>query len=367
MQQSSGTIQINLSTIRSNWSRLRDTFSGDNTGAVIKANAYGLGLPPVAQALYSEGCRDFFVANYEEGLDVQKILPSDIRVYILQGCPEGLELTFVDKGLIPILHSYAMCTRWLEANVVNEGGGAISAIKVNTGMNRLGVSPTELEQLCESGLLNETCGVEILFSHLACADEPEHPLNQQQLQQFSTSLVTIQKMIPSIRGSFTNSAGVFLGESWHFDLARPGIGLYGVGLPAINHPLKSAVSLFLKVLQTRYIEEGESIGYGAKFVAKEKTRIAVVSGGYADGIIRAASCNAEGWFHQKLPLLGIVSMDSCVFDISALPEHLCPKEGDEIELFGEQCPIDELAQRASTIGYELLTGLGMRFQKRYVE
>lgn len=359
MYQYAGVLQINLSAIRSNWRLLREHFQGRFCGAVVKANAYGLGVAPVAQALYSEGCRHFFVATYDEGVQVRRLLPPPVRVYVLQGCKSGNEPLFIERDLIPVLCSLPMVERWLS---LAADGARRCAIKVNTGMNRLGLAPEELLHVLKDKRL-PGAGMHMLISHMACADEPEHPLNREQLHCFSRLVKACAEVIPDLQYSLANSATVFLPESFHFDVARPGIGLYGSGHPSLS----PVVSLHLPVLQVRDLRAGESVGYGATHRAEKDTRIAIVSGGYADGVFRSLSNVAHGWFNARLPLLGRVSMDSCVFDLSALPLEEQPQEGDLIELLGENLRIDDVSAQAGTVSYELLTHLGARLEKRYCE
>lgn len=359
MYQYAGVLQINLSAIRSNWRLLRDRFQGQFCGAVIKANAYGLGFAPVAQALYSEGCRHFFVATFDEGVQVKRLLPSPARIYVLQGCKRGTEKYFVERGLIPVLSSLPMVERWLSlaADDVKR-----CVIKVNSGMNRLGLAPAELQRvLCDERL--PSAGLQMLMSHMACADEPQNPLNQEQLRRFTQMADSCAQVVPAVQLSLANSATVFLPAAFHFDVARPGIALYGSG----NGLLSPVVSLYLPVLQVRDLSAGETVGYGATFRAPQDMRIAIVSGGYADGILRSLSNITHGWYHAKLPLLGRVSMDSCVFDVSALSQSQLPQEGELIELLGEHRSIDEVAAEAGTVSYELLTHLGHRLERRYCE
>lgn len=358
MNQYAGVLQINLSAIRSNWNLMRERFAGAACGAVIKANAYGLGFAPVAQALYSEGCRHFFVATYDEAVRVQRLLPNLVTIYVLQGCKPGSERLFVERGLVPVLSTSAMLGRWLEL----QAAGKRCALKFNSGMNRLGLSLQELECALQDARI-ASAGVELLLSHMACADEREHPLNATQLQRFSQMVDLCAAVFPGVPSSLANSATVFLPEQYHFDVARPGIALFGSG----NAALAPVVSLYLPVLQVRDVRAGEAVGYGAAFVAPRDMRTAIVSGGYADGVFRSLSNRAHGWFNGPVPLLGRVSMDSCVFDISSLPAASQPQEGQLIELLGEHCHLDKVAEQAGTISYELLTHLGQRLEKRYCE
>lgn len=365
MHQYSGLLRVNLSALRRNWRLLRELCGAAGCGAVVKANAYGLGLAPVAQTLYSEGCRDFFVATFDEALQIKRLLPEPADIYVLQGCVTGMEMRFVEENLLPVLISRPMVQRWLEQ--VPAGRGRC-VLKINTGMNRFGINLTELRELLGDAQRLAGAGVVMLMSHLACADEPEHPLNHQQLETFSLAVSEVKQRLPQIKSSFANSAGVLLGRDWHFDLARPGMALYGGECaPGFVGKLAPVATLLLPVLQLRQLGAGESLGYGCSFVAPRPMRVALVAGGYADGVLRCLSNRAVGWCGRELPLLGRVSMDSCYFDISHLEAGQAPREGDFIELFGENLALDEVARVAGTISYELLTRLGERLQRYYFE
>lgn len=361
----SGILEINLSAVRHNWRTVSQLYSGQDCGAVVKANAYGLGYAPIVQALYSEGCRTFFVANYLEALEVQKLLEGKARIFVLQGCPRGLEKEFVRRKLIPVLISEAMLARWCAASESD----APCAIKVNTGMNRLGMSEAEFSLWIKDPLRWRMARPVLIMSHMACADTPEHPLNKLQLDRFVQLESLAKQYYPDARSSLANSAALFLGEQWHFDIARPGIALYGgrEGIPE-EIDLQPVATLSLPILQLRQLEAGEWVGYGGVFCAESPMTIAVASCGYADGLLRSLSNVAVGDFRGfSVPLLGRVSMDSCAFDLSAIPLEQMPVEGELIEMIGARSSLTLQAKRAGTISYELLTGLGERLQKRYIE
>lgn len=366
MHQFSGTLKVNLSALRRNWRFMRDSFTGQHCGAVVKANAYGLGVAPVTQALYREGCRHFFVATFDEALEVKRLIPEKVDIFVLQGCYPGAEQNFIDEEIMPVISSFAMLERWIK---VSAAGQRRCALKINTGMNRLGLTvPEFVAALCADSALLSRAGVELLVSHLACADEPAHPLNRVQLSRFREAVAEARLHEPSIRASLANSAGILLGEDWHFNVARPGIALYGgCCVPQLRGHLSPVASLQLPVMQILDVRAGESIGYGGDFIARTDMRIAVVSGGYADGIFRSFVGGLKGWFHQELLSVGRISMDSCAFDITHLAPELSPELGDLVEIIGEHCPLDDQASAAGTISYELLTRLGDRFQKVYFE
>jgi len=365
MHQYSGVVKINLSALRRNWRVMRDHFRGRHCGAVVKANAYGLGVAPVVQSLYSEGCRHFFVATFDEAVQVKRLIPKPVSIFVLQGVHPGMEQAFCDEDLIPVIYSLDMWIRW---RLRLQGSKRRCALKVNTGMNRLGFEPREFSLVLEEAVADTGICVDLVMSHLACADEPRHPMNRAQLATFEQIVEKVRARLPAAQLSLTNSAGIFLGGEWHFDVARPGIALYGGRcVPTLRDLLSTVVTVELPVLQVRDVSAGESIGYGGDFIAANNVRAAVVSGGYADGFLRSLSPRLVGWRGKTLPVLGRISMDSCVFDITHLAEHERPREGDMVEIIGGQMALDAAAEAAGTISYELLTRLGDRLQKIYFE
>lgn len=365
MHQYSGVLKVNLSALRRNWRVMRERFSGQDCGAVVKANAYGLGVAPVVQSLFSEGCRQFFVATFDEAIQIKRLIPESVDIFVLQGVCPGMEQRFCDEDLVPVIFSVGMLRRWVNAGV---SGRRRCALKINTGMNRLGLEPAEFFAFADEIPWSENIHIELVMSHLACADEPQHELNLSQLAKFQPVVDVVRERFPQAKVSLANSAGIFLGDAWHFDLARPGIALYGgCCVPALCGRLSTVVTLQLPVIQLREVSAGEPIGYGGDFVAREEMRIAVVSGGYADGLLRRLAPRFAAWRGSRLPMLGRVSMDSCAFDVSQLPPEMLPREGELIEIIGEHVSLDEVAKVADTISYELLTRLGDRLQKVYFE
>lgn len=278
-------LTIDLSAIQSNWLYLRSLSSSETAVAgVIKANGYGLGAKPVARALYDVGCREFFLATIDEALIVREILPSDSLIYVLGGCRDGDESRFLRANLIPVLCSLEAIKRWAKANS-GSPLSAVCAIKINTGMNRLGLNSSDFDLLCNDLVLFRSINPVLLMSHLACADEPSHPLNLQQRDKFIKCVEKAKKIFPALRTSLANSSGIFLGEQWLFDLVRPGAALYGINpVPGSANPMRSVVTLSLPIIQIRTLDEISYVGYGAEACLPKGARIAVVAGGYADGL-----------------------------------------------------------------------------------
>lgn len=368
MAYPTGQLYVDLRSIAENWRYMRDqTHPNAQCGAVVKANAYGLGVERIAPKVYQAGCRHFFVANFKEGMQLQALVGRDAKIYVLNGCIQGVEPTFIERGLIPVLVSAEMVARWISAASQAEQELPEAVLKVNSGMGRMGLEPDEFYGLLKDPQSLRTANITMVMSHLACADEPSHPLNKKQHAVFNEMLSAIREVLPEVTGSLANSAAVFLGDSLHYDLVRPGIALYG-GNPGPDHnPMKPVVGLTLPIIQTRVLGPDEYVGYGATMKTQKECRIAVVAGGYADGLFRSLGNCGHGWFNGvKVPIVGRISMDSTMFDITDVPEVEKIQAGQGIELLGEHVTIDELADAAGTISYEILTSFGARYQRCYV-
>lgn len=344
----SGTLTIDLDALTANWRALdRATASGVQTAAVVKADAYGLGITRVVQTLARAGARRFFVAMAEEGAAVRQALGPGPQICVLSGHMAGDTEMIGDLDLTPMLNALDQVTRHLEALP-----GHAFGVQLDTGMNRLGMEPAEWEALAPYLL---EAGPELLMSHLACADDPDHPMNELQLAQFHA--MTDGTGVPR---SFAATGGILLGPRYHFDLTRPGIGLYG-GRP--YEGAASVVTLSLPIIQTRQVETGEIVGYSATWEAEQPSLIATVAAGYADGLMRGLSNKAVLWDGEvPCPLVGRVSMDMITVDVSHLAD--LPRN---LDILGPYQTVDDLADAAGTIGYEVLTSLGARYTRRYIE
>ncbi|ABC21214.1 alanine racemase [Rhodospirillum rubrum] len=355
-------LTVDLDAIADNWLALRGRLRpGASCAGVVKANAYGLGARKVVPALLAAGCRDFVVAQIDEGLDILDLLPADARLFVLSGPPEGAEDEVLDSALIPVLNSPDQIDRWAKA-CARAGRKAPAALHVDTGMRRLGLTPLELDALLADPRPLAAFTPVLVMTHLACADEPDHPLNAEQRALFAAAAARF----PGLRASLANTSGIFLGPEWHFDLARPGIGLYG-GNPTVGtaNPMRQVVKLQGKILQVRRIDTPLSVGYGATHTAPAGSTIATVGVGYADGFPRSAGNRAMGLLAgRSVPVVGRVSMDLLTFDVSDVPENLA-RPGAMIDLLGPDLSVDALADRADTVSYEILTRLGARYPRRY--
>ncbi|MDZ5696279.1 alanine racemase [Chelativorans sp. M5D2P16] len=366
-----GRLTIDLDALADNYRLLAKRSVPAEASAVVKADAYGLGLAPVARTLWAAGCRRFFVALPHEGLALRAVLP-EAQIFVFNGL-FGTEAAAVyrEARLVPVLNSQSDLSTW-EAHGWNGEGSRPCAIHLETGMNRLGLTAERARTLAEENTLTRALTPILVMSHLACADAPDHPMNRRQCESFQV----LRALFPEIESSLANSAGIFLGGDFLCDVTRPGIALYG-GAPngTKPNPMRQVVTAEARIAQVRRAKAGETVSYGATPLARD-TIIAVASTGYADGYHRAASGGgvplravdggASGFFHgQAVPVLGRVTMDLTLFDVTDLGADDVAV-GDHIELFGPNMPIDSVAAAAGTIAYELLTSLGQRYHREYV-
>ncbi|MBT9382488.1 alanine racemase [Pseudooceanicola sp. CBS1P-1] len=345
---STAFLSIDLDAIAANW-RALDQASSDTveTAAVVKANAYGLGVARVATRLAAEGARRFFVAAAEEGVNLRRALGPGPEINILSGHMEGDTKLIAEAQLTPMINSADQLVRQLESLP-----GAPFGVQLDTGMNRLGMEPAEWAALRDIALAQNPT---LIMSHLACADEPDHPMNPHQLRIFKE--MTAGTAVPL---SLSATGGILLGPEYHFNVTRPGIGLYG------GRPFEQAatvVRLDLPVIQLREIDAGETVGYGNAWTAERPSLIATLAAGYADGIHRAIARDTVLWAGEyAVPLIGRISMDLITVDVTDLPVEV----PSALTLLGDQQGIDVLADTAGTIGYEFLTDLGNRYKRSYL-
>ncbi len=339
------TLTIDLSAIRANWRALASKAQAE-AGAVVKANAYGLGVKPVAHALAEAGARRFFVAVAEEGRALRQTLGEGPEIFVFSGHMQGDADLIRGSRLIPMLNSVDQMLRHFECLPGHPFG-----IQLDTGMNRLGMEQSEWRAVRSIALAQNP---RLVMSHLACADAPDHAMNRYQLQTFTE--MTGGLKIPR---SLSATGGILLGPEYHFDVTRPGIGLYG-GLPFSD--AVPVVTLDIPIVQVRDVVAGESVGYSNTWVARKPSRIATLSSGYADGIIRAMGPKTSVWAgDQPCPVVGRISMDLIGIDVSELTTV-----PETVELLGPHQFVDTLADGAGTIGYEILTSLGNRYHRRYI-
>ncbi|WP_171614648.1 alanine racemase [Roseicella sp. DB1501] len=349
-------LTVDLDAVATNWRLLRDRAAPGRVAGVVKADAYGLGLAAVGRALAAAGCRDFFVAHLAEGVALRAAIGPGPSIAVLNGFAPGADER---AGLLPVLNGLGDVEAW--------GAAAAAAdrqlpalLHVDTGMARLGLPPAEFETLADDPGRLAGLALQAVMTHLACADAPEHPLNAEQSARFAA----IRARLPALPASFANSSGLFLGPGFASDLARPGCALYGINpTPGRPNPMRQVVTLAAPVLQVREIPAGAPVGYGAGWTAPRPSRIATVAAGYADGYLRSLSGRAVGMVRGRpVPLVGRVSMDLTTFDVTALPDL---RPGEMVQLIGPGNTPDEVAERAGTIGYEILTALGGRYRRDY--
>lgn len=361
MNGSAAVLTINLGAIAENWRRLQIQYGSVPCGAVVKANAYGLGVERVGPVLWQAGCRTFFVALTQEALTLRQVLPN-ADIHVLGGMFTGDIEPYITHRLTPVLNSLHDVQIWRE--VCSKHDAALPCdLQFDTGMARLGLDRQEADRLRDNPSLLAGMNIDIVLSHLAAADDPQHPLNLEQLDRFRGCIPLCQAR----RASFANSSGSFIGSDFHFDLGRPGVALYGAnpehGKP---NPMSQVVSLQGKILQVRHVDRPETVGYGAAYKVTAPSRIATVGVGYADGYLRSMSDAGFGVIGgYRAPVVGRVSMDLITLDVTAVPESIA-NPGTMIDLIGPDHTVDAVAEAAGTIAYEILTALGQRYTRNYV-
>lgn len=340
-------LTIDLDAVVANWRGL-DALSAPEveTAAVIKADAYGLGVDRVGPALAAAGVGSFFVALAEEGVALRRALGPGPAIFVFSGHMADDAETLIRHDLMPLLNAPEQAVRHLDALPDHPFG-----IQLDTGMNRLGFEPADFADMRNTLMV---AGPKLVISHLACADEPEHPKNPEQLNVFKAMTDGLD-----VRRSLAATGGTLLGPAYHFDLCRPGVGLYG-GMP--YGAATPVVRVTAPVIQTREVLAGETVGYGVAWKADQSRTIATIAVGYADGLIRQMGNAAQVWAGETpCPLVGRVSMDMLTVDVTHLAET-----PQVLEVLGPRQTVDDLARAAGTIGYEILTSLGARYDRVYI-
>jgi alanine racemase len=362
--EAGGVLTIDLGAVVENWRALGRAATPAECGAVVKGDAYGCGLAPVTAALAKAGCRTFFVAQLSEGIAARAAAP-DATIYVLNGLVPDCGPVFAAHNLQPVIGNLPELAEWDSfVTIANWRGGA--ALHVDTGMNRLGFTPDEAAALAPR-LQSENHGLTLLMSHFASSEEIENPINERQMKLFRD----IRILFRGLPSSLANSSGIYLGNAAHCDLVRPGVALYGANpRHGRENPMRPVVDLKARIMQVRTVSKGQTVGYGMTWTAKRASRIAIVSAGYADGLPRALSASdgkpgGEALVAGKrCEFAGRVSMDLLAVDITDLPENMA-RRGDFVTLIGGDITIDEVAERAGAIPYEVLTGLGRRYARIY--
>ncbi len=349
------TLNVDLTAIRANYRLLKARHSQQSCAAVVKANAYGLGAYAVAQALKQEGCREYFVATLAEAIELRAVLP-DAIIGVFNGPYLGEEAEYLQHNLLPVLNETSQLERWQAAS-----DSAPAILHVDTGMTRLGFSQSMLEKAAATHSEFLAKRVALLMSHLACANEPEHPQNAQQLSRFTQA----KTLLPGIRASLCNSSGLFLDARFHQDLARPGCALYGINPTEQENPMQQVAVLSAPIIQIRQLDRDESVGYGGTYPSAKGGKIAITALGYADGWLRSQSNSGFAFIAGKqVPIAGRVSMDMIALDVTPLTENELSKT-ENVEFINNIQTVDMVAGLCSTIGYEIFTRLGRRVLRTY--
>ena len=354
-------LTIDVDAVVANWRRIASLTAPAEAAAVVKADCYGLGVVQIAPALFAAGCRSFFVANLDEGIQLRQILPGGV-IYVLSGPVGGGEGDFAAYGLIPVLNSLAQITGWSAFAKAGSAAPA-STLHIDTGMTRLGLEEAEVDRLAAKPDVLASVRPILIMSHLACADDDTAAKNDEQLATFRR----LCGQLPAMPRSLSASGGIFLGRSFRFDMTRPGAALYGLNpMPGRPNPMAQVVRLQGKILQVRDVDSPMTVGYGATHRVARRGRIATVAVGYADGWFRSLGNRGHGVIGGiKVPLVGRVSMDLTTFDVTDVPAPLV-HPGALIDLISPEITVDEVAADAGTIGYEVLTALGRRHHRRWL-
>jgi alanine racemase len=359
-----GVLTIDLDAIAGNWKKLEKLGVPAECGAAVKADAYGCGIDPVVRALSAAGCKTFFVATLDEARAARAASP-EATIYLLSGFIAGTGDALAAINCRPVIGDLPELVEW-DIFCKQSGWAGGAALHIDTGMNRLGLSLSDAENIVPR-IASGNHGITLVMTHLACAENIKHPLNAKQLTNFRA----IAGRYAGVPASLANSSGIFLGGAYHFDLMRPGAALYGINpTPDADNPMQPVVGLKARILQIRQVERGDTVGYSATWTARRDSRIAVIAAGYADGYLRAGG-SSDGTrgadviiAGQRCPVAGRVSMDLLAVDVTDLPAGAA-RRGQMATLIGEGITADELAHHFGTIGYEVLTSLGRRYQRVY--
>ena len=363
MQSSKPKLTIDLNIIKSNYETLKRLCLKTDVGASVKADSYGLGVHKVAPILYECGCKYFFVANCDEGVYLRSILGNHVSIFVFHGVFQSEINAFTEYNLIPVLNHLAQIEIWQNhANIIQKKLPCL--IHIDTGMNRLGMQEDEVKIL---DLEKHTRNLDILYviSHLSSAEDKLSKHNKVQFEKFTE----LSNKFSKVKKSLANSSGIFLGKHYHFDLTRPGAAIYGLNsAPYMKDTgIKPVVSLSAPIIQISMLKHGKSVGYNATYtnMQNKNCKIATIPVGYADGYLRALSnkgvVKIDGY---SAPIIGRISMDLTVIDISHIPDNLVYL-GKKVELLGQHITADDIAKLCSTNGYEILTSLGSRYERRY--
>lgn len=365
MKSAQSKLYVNLNAIRQNYDTLRAHCPRAKVAACVKADAYGLGALRVAKALTDLGCRHFFVSSSHEGIALRRILDESNEIFVLSGVFEDDLETCRENTLIPVLNHLPQVLLW-QTHARGQSQQLPCAIHVDTGMNRLGVSEKDMETLV-SHLDFPWLKILYVLSHLSCAEDPQSPSNEKQLEKFRGVTNTY---FPRIKRSFANSGGIFLGAPYHFDMVRAGAALYGIepSMDLGQGRLRTVATWLAPIIQIHHLEKNQSVGYGNLYVHRDEkpARIATIPLGYADGLSTLLTLDRKVYVNgHAAPILGRVSMDLTVIDVTHVPEKDVYL-GEQVEIIGDTSHLEDVAKSAQTHGYEVLATIGSRVKRVYV-
>jgi len=356
-----GCLEIDLNLIRKNYEVMKACAPHSEISAVLKADGYGFGAAPVGQALRDSGCQTFFVAHLDEAIALRQALKSD-KIYVLTGVLPGTEDALCDHNLTPVLNHKGMLELWSKkAKILQKKLPA--AIHVDTGMHRLGFEIKEIQELSQMPDAFSDLDIELLMSHLACSQISGHEMNAVQLKSFQE----IVPLFKNVKKSLSDTGGLFLDPKYHFDIIRPGLGFFGMHPRSLQgpNPFQNVLTLWGKVIQVRAVSQGETVGYGATYQLQKPSRLATLGLGFADGLSRDLSNLGHVYIAgHKAPILGRISMDYTVVDVTDVPESLC-YPGSWVQLVNNEQTLDDLAKSINTISRELSIHLGSRLWRVY--
>jgi alanine racemase len=355
-------LEIDLDALAKNYNFIKKTCNNSIVGAVVKSNAYGLGATWVAKKLSSTGCNDFFVMTIEEGIEIRKTLGTKGNIYVLHGTSVNDVVSFDEYNLTPVINNLGQLEIWQKLSLSLQKNLPF-VLHCDIGINRLGMNKTEFKKLVANPDLYKNLNQKFIMSHLSSSDEMTNKVNESQLQLFKE----LSEHFPKVKRSLANSSAIFLGKDYHFDLIRPGAAIYGLN-PTSNlksNPMYNIIKLTAPIIHINKIASGETVGYNGTFVAKEETVIATLPIGYADGYSRSLSNQGIVYINnKKAPVVGRISMDLVTIDVSDFSDHEIYL-GQTVEIIGANNPPDKIAKLFGTIGYEILTKLGNRFERIY--
>ena len=356
-------LTVRLDALNANYREIARAAGAAKVAPVVKADGYGTGMAAVSRALAGIGADTFFVARIQEGVDLRKALPN-VRIFVLDGLTAGTAPLYRAHNLTPVLNALEEISEW-SAAARDARATFDAAIQVDTGMNRSGLSRADSDTLAaEAAKRLSGINLALVLSHLACSDDPEHAMNRMQLERFRATLAKF----PPAPASLSASGGIGLGRDYDFDMVRPGLALYGGNpQPALPNPYRVVAQLTGRVLQVRRVDLGDTVGYGATFTAGKPLKLVTVALGYADGLSRVLAGRGQAALGGvRVPFAGRISMDLAVLDATTVPDSAC-KRGAEVEFFGDTISLEEVADAANTMSYEILTGVASRVPRVYVE